>query len=102
VAEFRTVAKAVDVGDGEVHAFDVGDRAVAVAHVADDWYAFDDVCTHRGCSLSDGELEGTSIVCMCHGSEFDMESGDVLQGPAVEALDVFEIRVEGDDVEVAV
>ena len=101
MAEFHTVAKAVDVGDGEAQAFDVGDRTVAVAHVADDWYAFDDTCTHRGCSLSDGELEGTSIVCMCHGSEFDMESGDVLQGPAVEAIDVFEIRVEDEDIQIA-
>ena len=101
MAEFHTLAKAVEVGDGEVQAFDVGDRTVAVAHVADDWYAFDDTCTHRGCSLSDGEVEGTSIVCMCHGSEFDMESGDVLQGPAVEPLDVFEIRVEDEDIQVA-
>ena len=102
MAEFQTVGKASEIADGEVRAFDVGDRAVAVAQSAGNWYAFDDTCTHLGCSLADGEVDGTMIICSCHGSEFDMESGEVIQGPATDPVDTFDVQVEGDDIQVAV
>ena len=47
-------------------------------HSATRWVAFDDTCTHEECSLAEGELDGAVIVCPCHGSEFDVRTGDVL------------------------
>jgi nitrite reductase/ring-hydroxylating ferredoxin subunit len=63
-------------------------------------YAIHDRCSHRGCSLSEGEVEGMEIVCSCHGSRFDLRDGAVRGGPATSAQPSFQVRVEGGRVEV--
>lgn len=69
-------------------------RRVSVARVGGRLYAFDDLCTcaDHACPLSGGLLTGTSIMCQCHGSHFDIRSGAVISGPATRALGVFEVR----------
>jgi nitrite reductase/ring-hydroxylating ferredoxin subunit len=57
-------------------------------------YAFDDTCTHMGCSLANGELEGTTVTCACHGSQFDVTSGAVLRGPAQRPVRSVPLTVE--------
>jgi len=84
-----------EIGEGELIAVSAGDRMVAIARVAGDLHAFDDVCTHNQCSLAEGELDGLVIECPCHGSQFDITSGEVVNGPAAEPIDVFEAREEG-------
>lgn len=76
------VAKVTEVPAGGMKAFDVGGTMVAVASAGGRLYAFDDRCTHQGCSLAAGALAGTTVTCACHGSEFDVTSGEVLEGPA--------------------
>jgi 3-phenylpropionate/trans-cinnamate dioxygenase ferredoxin subunit len=66
---------------------------VSIARVDDRLYAFEDLCTHEGCPLSGGLLTGTTIMCQCHGSRFDITTGAVINGPATEALTVYEVRV---------
>lgn len=70
------------VAAGEMAVFDVAGTKVNVASTEGCLYAFDDTCTHRGCSLANGELDGTIVTCACHGSQFDVTSGVVLRGPA--------------------
>jgi nitrite reductase/ring-hydroxylating ferredoxin subunit len=77
--------------------FDVGGIKVNVANVAGHLYAFDDTCTHQGCSLARGKLEGTTVTCACHGSRFDVTSGAVLRGPAEESVRSRPMQVEGED-----
>jgi nitrite reductase/ring-hydroxylating ferredoxin subunit len=101
VAEFAAVSGAGDLREGEMRAFDVHGTEIAVANVGGTFHAFDDTCTHRGCSLAEGDLEETTVICPCHGSEFDVRSGEVLQGPAREPLVTYETRVEDGDLEVA-
>ena len=76
--------------------FDAGGYEIAVANVDGTFYAIGDRCTHRGCSLSEGELDGTTLECICHGSRFDVSTGDVLQGPAERSAQVYPVRVQGD------
>lgn len=102
MAEFVTVGRGDEVGEGEAAAFAVGDEEVAVARVGGDLYAFSDICTHRACNLSDGEIDGTSIQCECHGSMFSMESGAVLNPPATEPIVTFEVRELDGEIQVAV
>lgn len=76
------VGRTTDVPAGAMRAFQVAGTAVTVANADGRLYAIDDTCTHLGCSLATGELQGTTVTCPCHGSEFDIVSGDVLEGPA--------------------
>ena len=100
MAEYVTVSGAGYLGEGEMRAFDVRGTKIAVANVAGRFYAFGDTCTHMQCSLAGGDLEETTVICPCHGSEFDVRSGEVLQGPAREPLATYETRVEGGNLEV--
>jgi 3-phenylpropionate/trans-cinnamate dioxygenase ferredoxin component len=73
-------------------------RRISVARVDGRLYAFDDLCTCTGeaCPLSGGLLTGTTIMCQCHGSRFDISTGAVINGPATEPLHVYEVQeVEG-------
>ena len=101
MAEFVSISRAEDLGEGDIRAFDVRGTNIAVANVDGTFYAFDDTCTHMGCSLAGGDLEETTVICPCHGSEFDVTSGAVLQGPAREPVETYETRVEGSSLEVS-
>ena len=86
-----------DVVGGEMRVFDVSGTTVNVANADGRLYAFDDTCTHMGCSLANGELEGTTVTCACHGSQFDVTSGAVLRGPAQRPVRSRAVQVEGGD-----
>ena len=101
--EFVTVIKTSEIPAGGITAVDVHGKRVAVANVAGTYYAFDDECTHEQCSLAtEGELEGTTVTCTCHGSEFDVRTGKVLAPPASVPVKVYPVRVEGDTVQIEV
>jgi nitrite reductase/ring-hydroxylating ferredoxin subunit len=87
-------------GRAELDAVVLDGLEIAVARLHDgSWVAFDNVCTHEGCPLADGDLDGTRIICYCHSSTFDVCTGEVLEGPADEPLRVFETRVERGELE---
>jgi 3-phenylpropionate/trans-cinnamate dioxygenase ferredoxin component len=93
---FVKIGRASDVGTGQLRAFDVEGTKVSVANANGTLYAFDDTCTHMGCSLAQGELDGTTVTCPCHGSQFDVASGKVLRGPAQRPVRSRAVQVEGD------
>lgn len=101
MAELVTVGRVDEIGEGEAKAFDVHGAEIAVSRVGGTLYAFSDICTHRACNLSmGGEIEGTSITCECHGSTFDMATGEVLEGPATEPIATFPVRDENGEIQI--
>lgn len=81
----------------------VDGASMVLTRQGDQWFAVQDRCTHAGCPLAEeATIEGGRIHCHCHGSEFDLASGEVLQGPAEYPLRTFEVRVAGDQLEVDV
>jgi nitrite reductase/ring-hydroxylating ferredoxin subunit len=98
---FRTVGRGDAIPNDYVVPYYLDDRKlrISIARVGDRLYAFDDLCTctDQACPLSGGLLTGTTIMCQCHGSRFDITTGVVISGPATEALHVYEVHeVEGD------
>jgi nitrite reductase/ring-hydroxylating ferredoxin subunit len=86
-----------DVPDGQMRVYDVAGTKVNVSNVGGQLYAFDDTCTHMGCSLAQGELDRTTVTCACHGSQFDVTSGAVLRGPAQRPVRSVPVHVDGSD-----
>jgi Rieske Fe-S protein len=71
-------------------------KVVVTQPTEGDFKAFSAVCTHQGCiveSSSDGE-----IPCPCHLSQFSLEDGSPLSGPASAPLSPVEITVDGDSI----
>jgi 3-phenylpropionate/trans-cinnamate dioxygenase ferredoxin component len=102
MAEFVTVGSAADVPEGDMKVFNVGDAPILVARIDGSLYAFSDICTHQGCNLKTGELEGTEIECECHGSVFDITTGEVVSPPAQDPLPVYPVREEGGSLQIQV
>ena len=92
-AAFRTVGLGDGIPNDFVVPYYLDDRKlrVSVARVDDRLYAFDDLCTcaDRACPLSGGLLIGTTIMCQCHGSRFDITTGAVIEGPATDAMNTY-------------
>lgn len=101
MAEWVKVGEAGEIAEGDVNSYAVSERVVAVANVGGRLHAFDDICSHQQCSLSEGDLDGTMIECPCHASQFDITTGDVLEGPAPDPIEVFEAREEGGELQVS-
>jgi len=99
-SRFRQLGSSEAISNDFVVPYYLDDRKlrISIARVKDRLYAFDDLCTcsTERCPLSGGLLAGTTIMCQCHGSRFDIGTGAVINGPAVKGLNVYEVdEVEG-------
>ncbi len=88
------VAPERDFAPGTSRTADVDGTPVAVFHVGGGYYAIEDVCTHDGGPLAEGDLEGDVVVCPRHGARFSVKTGEVLAPPAYEDVATFEVRVD--------
>jgi nitrite reductase/ring-hydroxylating ferredoxin subunit/uncharacterized membrane protein len=98
--EWTPAADASLLSEGRPTRVVVDDTPVLLLRENDSIYAIHDRCSHRGCSLSEGEVEGDEIVCGCHGSRFSLRDGSVKHGPATAAQPAFQVRVQDGRVEV--
>jgi nitrite reductase/ring-hydroxylating ferredoxin subunit/uncharacterized membrane protein len=85
--------------DGAVAA-QAGDTPVMLVRRGGAIAALHDRCSHRGCSLADGEVDGDTVTCACHGSRFALGDGAVLRGPATAPQPVLDARERDGRVEV--
>jgi len=87
-----TAIEAVELEEGRPTSAMAGDTPVLLLRHNDHLHALHDRCSHRGCLLSSGVVEGESITCPCHGSRFDLRDGSIERGPATAPQPVFETR----------
>lgn len=97
---FVTVAKRSKLQDPSKQTFEVDGQWVVLVCLDGQVYCLDDVCTHDGGTLGDGELDHGCLVCPRHGAKFDVKTGDAVAMPATEPTLVHEVRVVEDDVQV--
>jgi nitrite reductase/ring-hydroxylating ferredoxin subunit/uncharacterized membrane protein len=98
--DWTPAADASQLRDGHPTRAIIGDTPVLLLQDGEMIFAIHDRCSHRGCSLSDGEVDGEEIVCACHGSRFDRRDGAVMGGPATAPQPAFQVRVQDGVVEV--
>ena len=101
MTDFIAVAETTEIAPGRVKVVEVGGRRIALCNVDGEFFAIDDVCTHDGGPLDQGELYDNIIECPRHGARFDVRTGKVLALPAVKPLNTYRLRVEGTQIEVA-
>jgi 3-phenylpropionate/trans-cinnamate dioxygenase ferredoxin subunit len=101
VSDFIKVAETGDIPPGSAKVVLVGDRRIALCNVDGQFFAIDDLCTHDGGPLGQGDLQGDAIECPRHGARFSARTGKVLALPAVKALNTYPVEVEGSEIRVA-
>jgi nitrite reductase/ring-hydroxylating ferredoxin subunit len=97
-----TLHKAASLSElkpGEITAIELNGRKIALYLLDGQPFATSDLCTHEDCPLSEeGDVVGKEVHCLCHGSRFDIQTGEVLEPPAVEPLPTYPVELRGEDV----
>jgi nitrite reductase/ring-hydroxylating ferredoxin subunit len=96
--EFVTVAKTCELPPGQMKWVAVDRERVVLANVEGVFYALRDVCGHKNAPLSRGKLVGHLIECPLHFAQFDVRTGELVNGPVSTAIPTYEVRVEGNTV----
>ena len=96
----RIEPRTLEANEFQVSAVPPGSAALvgdaAVFNVGGRFCATQAKCTHRGGPLSEGKLDGSTVTCPLHGAQFNVCSGDVLRGPALDPLLKYRVVVDGD------
>ena len=99
MADFVKVATVEEIPVGKSKLVEVDFVRVALFNLEGKIHAIEDVCTHDGGPLVEGEiLDGCQVMCPRHGARFDIRTGAALSFPAFEATNTYEVKIEGDDV----
>ena len=102
MSDFVPVAKFSSLADPSRQLVEVDERLIVLLRVGKDVFALDDICTHDGGPLGEGELEDHTIACPRHGAKFDIRTGAALTMPATKATVAHEVKIVGDDIMVRV
>ena len=102
MAHFAKVAEKSEIREGSSRCVEVEDKRIAVFNSGGQFFAINDTCTHARGPLSEGTVEGDQVTCPWHGATFDLKTGECTGPPAYENVDRYNVRINGDDVEVEV
>ncbi|SKB98338.1 non-heme iron oxygenase ferredoxin subunit [Sphingopyxis flava] len=95
---YTKVIERKNLPKGEMHRHEGGSEPVLICNVGGEFFAVQDTCTHGDWSLSDGYLDGDIVECTLHWGKFCVRTGKVKATPPCQALRVFPVKVDGDDV----
>ena len=90
--EFTPVLESAALPDDSMRKASIEDASFLVVRQRQRLCALAHSCAHLGGPLSEGTLKDGSVVCPWHGSEFSLDDGRVLNGPATEPQPCFDVR----------
>lgn len=99
MSDFVKVATVDEIPVGGSKLVEVDRIRIALFNLGGELHAIEDVCTHDGGPLVEGEVvNGCEVVCPRHGARFDIRTGAALSFPAFEATNTYEVQIDGNDV----
>ncbi len=99
----KIVGKTSEIPPGKLSKVSSDGNDILIAYIDGNYFALDDTCSHAGSSLSEGKLEGCSIICGWHGAQFDCSNGKLVKFPAkINDLKLYNVIIESDELFVEV
>ncbi len=95
---FIKLASTNDAKPNSMIGVTINDKKILLANVNGNYYALSNVCMLRGCQLSKVKLLGETVVCPCHGSTYDLKTGNFVKGPTKKPEPAYELKVENNDI----
>lgn len=99
---YRRVAGSAELAAARTLVVELDGREILLCQTAEGVFAVDNLCSHAAARLCEGKLKGHRILCPLHGAAFDVRDGSALTRPASVPLATYPVRVEGDDIQLAV
>ena len=96
--EWIRIAAVGQVEEDASLALDVQGKKLALHHSEGEYFVTDNICTHQYALLSDGYLEDGCVECPLHQAQFDLRTGKALSAPATVDIQVYPVKVEGEDI----
>ena len=97
--QLKKIASFSELKDGEVRGVKVNGEEIALYRLGDAVFATGDICTHEQCVISENYyVEGEEVECTCHGSRFNIKTGENTVPPAAEPLKTYEVKIENGEV----
>lgn len=93
-----SVANVADIAPGTTKRVVVDGQEILICNVDGSFFAIEDVCTHDGAPLDQGDLDGKCIVCPRHGAMFDVQTGEALTLPAVLPLSTYAVELRDGEI----
>ena len=97
MAEWVKVGEVNELAPGEKKQIDLDGIEVALFNVEGEYFVIEDICSHDNAPLCHGRFDGEEITCPRHGARFNVKTGAALCMPAVEAIDTYEVKIDGND-----
>ena len=98
--QFVAVLPETSLMDGKLTRVMYQSTPILLVRRGDRLFAMAETCSHFSAPLSEGKLEGDTVVCPYHFSRFALEDGRVLDGPAVHPQPCLEARARNGQIEV--
>jgi nitrite reductase/ring-hydroxylating ferredoxin subunit/uncharacterized membrane protein len=98
--EFAAVLPETSLMEGKLTRAMYQGTPILLVRRGDRLFAMAETCSHFSGPLSEGKLEGDTVVCPYHFSRFALEDGRVIDGPAVHPQPCLEIRSREGQIEV--
>ncbi|MEY2612390.1 MAG: Naphthalene 1,2-dioxygenase system ferredoxin subunit [Planctomycetota bacterium] len=99
--DYQYVCERDELPENTPKTFEVDQRFVVLINLSGEIFCIEDMCTHDGGTLGDGQLDGQCLVCPRHGAKFDVKNGKAMCMPATEDTPSHTVRVDGTKVFVA-
>jgi nitrite reductase/ring-hydroxylating ferredoxin subunit len=96
----RKIGLVQELAYNPMKSVEIDGTLILVVKLAGNFFAIGDTCTHRGCKLSSGKLDGETVRCPCHGSVFNVRTGEVVKGPAKKPVLSYTVTVENGELSI--
>ncbi len=91
--DYVTVAQDADIAESALTRAELDGKPIILTRANGQVCALDGICTHEFAELADGDVEDDTIWCPLHASGFNVFSGEATNPPAMDPLDVYEVRI---------
>lgn len=96
------VTSVTNLKPGQMSCFEIADKRIIVAYIDDQYFAFDEMCSHEDAELWRGALRKDHIECPLHGSRFCLRTGKPMEEPASEPIAIYPVNIENEIIHVTV
>jgi len=100
-SDYTKAAKLNAINPGSMLKIKLQNHTILLANIDGEIYAIDDQCSHEDASLYNGALKGDCVECPLHSSRFSFKTGKPMELPATEQIKTYKVKIENDDIFIA-